>query len=195
MTVSLIIMAAGQSRRMMQNKLFLTYNGQTFIEGPLSLALKMTETELILVISSVDVMKIVVPNRVKVVINNQPEKGQSHSVSLGTNQAVGKGYLFLPIDQPLLRGDVLKAILEKASETNIVIPESAGKLGSPVYFGRKFRQELLEVKGPFGGRSVRDGHPEAWVKVTVPGELLKDIDCQEDYLALIKYMSKSSVSS
>lgn len=186
MAVSLIIMAAGQSRRMNQNKLFLTYNGQTFIERVLNLALRVDVGERILVISSADANQIKVPETIKVVINDQPEKGQSHSVSLGTKAAEGTGYLFLPVDQPLLTAELLMTILAKGSLTNIVIPEYKGQLSSPVYFGQQYRSELLVVKGESGGRSVRDAHPDEWLKIPVPKALVQDIDTQAAYLSLLE---------
>lgn len=186
MAVSLIIMAAGRSRRMNQNKLFLNYDGQTFIERALSLALSVTVEERILVINSADIQRLTIPENMKIVINNQPEKGQSHSVSLGTKAAKGTGYLFLPIDQPLLTVTVLETIIEKASSTNIVMPEYKGSVSSPVYFGQRYRRELIGVKGETGGRSVRDAHSDHWLKVAITEEILQDIDTQEDYLRLIQ---------
>lgn len=186
MKASLIIMAAGQSKRMGQNKLFLTYEGQTFIERALDLAISLDVEERLLVISSEDCQQINVPETVKVVINDYAEKGQSYSVRLGTQAASGLGYVYLPIDQPRLTRKLMRQLLLEARQDNLVIPEYEGILCSPAYFGNRFRDELLRVEGEAGGRSVRDAHREAWQLVAVENhEILEDIDTPDAYQALL----------
>lgn len=182
-TVSAVIMASGYSKRMGTNKLFLKYKHKTFLEHTLSLVNQIDFFERILVISPENSQGLRIPNKIKVVQNTESELGQSASVRLGTHVASGQGYLYLPIDQPLLNERILNQLLEVVTRENIVFPvHNNGQPSSPVFFGELFRSELLTVSGEAGGRAVRKNHPEAWKTVVVNNpERLLDIDTYQDY--------------
>ncbi|MBP2097942.1 NTP transferase domain-containing protein [Enterococcus rivorum] len=184
--VSVIIMASGYSKRMGENKLFLKYKNKTFLEHTLTLVNKVDFFERILVISPENVKDIVLPENITVVLNSEPELGQSASVRLGTKVASGQGYLYLPIDQPLLNKEIIEQLLKVSTNENIVFPvHENGHPSSPVFFGKDFRSELLAVSGASGGREVRKNHPEVWKKVKIDEpERLLDIDTQEDFTFL-----------
>lgn len=181
--VSAVIMASGHSRRMGENKLFLTYKDKTFLEHTLSLVNQVDFFERILVISPENKQNLVIPENIIVVQNNESELGQSASVRLGTLAASGQGYLYLPVDQPLLDKNIIHQLLNSSTRNNIVFPvHENGHPSSPVFFGATFRSELLVVSGESGGRMVRKNHPEVWEKVVVSEpERLLDIDTYTDY--------------
>ncbi|BFH63979.1 nucleotidyltransferase family protein [Paenibacillus azoreducens] len=183
---SAIIMASGQSTRMGRNKLFLKYQGQTFLERILNLAKKAGFFETILVITPEDAAGCFLPEDIHVVYNRQSDLGQSAAVRLGTREATGDGYLYLPVDQPLLTLEILEAIIQRGTHDNIVFPLKAGEPQSPVYFGADFYEELLQVSGSSGGREVRNNHKDAWVQVAVSEEYLEDIDTPADYENLLQ---------
>ena len=169
--VSVIILASGNSQRMGQNKLFLKYQGKTFLEHTLTLVNQLDVLERILVVSP----------------ENQQE-GQSSSIRLGTEQARGAGYLYLPSDQPLLTPKMLQPVLDKCQRNKIVVPlQKDGCPSSPVLFGNQFRQELLTLTGEKGGRMIYERFPEAvqMLRIATPGRL-KDIDTPEEYRKLIQ---------
>lgn len=185
--ISAIIMASGQSSRMGKNKLFLRYEGKTFLDRVIELTLRADFFESILVITPEDAAKCHYPEEVKVVFNHESHLGQSNSVRLGTKAASGNtGFLYLTVDQPLLTVGILEKIIEHAAVDKIVFPTVDGEPESPVFFGRDFYQELIGVSGKGGGREVRDKHSEAWVSVTVCETYLKDIDTLEDYGKLME---------
>lgn len=185
--VSAIIMASGFSTRMEINKLFLEYQGMTFLDHVLNLIESMDFFEQILVISPENSQGCSFSKKVKVVLNHQAHQGQSASVRLGTEVASGDGYLYLPVDQPLVTVDILTALLAEYSIGNIVFPLLEGnKPSSPIYFGKKFRSELLKVTGSTGGREVRNRYPEAWCPVPITdSKRLLDIDTLAMYHYLV----------
>lgn len=185
--VSAIIMASGSSLRMGRNKLFLDYHGETFLQRIVNLSNEVAFYERILVISPENIQGLRFSNDLKVVQNLESKSGQSASVRLGTQAASGEGYLYLPIDQPLLDHKLLESLFLMYSKETIVFPvDQKENPSSPIFFGEKFRSELLEVKGKSGGRAVRNNHPEAWrkIKVNTPSRLI-DIDTPEEYQRLI----------
>ncbi|WP_348922462.1 NTP transferase domain-containing protein [Enterococcus rotai] len=185
--VSAIIMASGCSLRMGTNKLFLDYQGETFLERTLNLTKKVPFFERILVISPENLQGLKLPTDLKVVQNTEAQKGQSASVRLGTKAATGEGYLYLTIDQPRLTQAVLESLFSAYSKKNIVFPIDQREAPcSPIFFGEIFRSELLKVTGVSGGRVVRNNHPEAWRKIRVDTpECLVDIDTPAEYQTLI----------
>lgn len=185
--VSAIIMASGTSSRMGKNKLFLEYQGKTFLEQILRLSSEVHFFERILVISPENLHGLTLPNDFKIIQNLAAETGQSASVRLGTEAASGEGYLYLTVDQPLLNRSLIESLFVRYSQEAIVFPvDQRLAPSSPIFFGKKFRSELLTVTGKNGGRAVRNRHPEAWQKVQVaePQRLI-DIDTPTDYLNLI----------
>lgn len=194
--ISAIIMASGNSSRMGANKLSLDYQGQTFLERVLKLAKKMAFFERILVISPENLKNTNIPQdkELKVIQNLEADRGQSASVRLGTKAATGDGYLYLTVDQPLLTQDILEVLHTAYSKKKIVFPvDQRGKPYSPIFFGQRFRSELLQVTGKAGGRTVRDNHPEAWCEIQVTdSKRLIDIDTPEEYQYLLEQSSDVS---
>jgi molybdenum cofactor cytidylyltransferase len=186
--VSAVIMASGNSSRMGTNKLFLNYQGQTFLQHALQLTQQLDVYERILVLSPENAQDLHLPEDVTLVINQQAHLGQSASVRLGTRQASGDGYLYLTVDQPLLTPALFTPVFAAYATERIVFPiNESGDPCSPIFFGKKFRSELLAVTGATGGRSVRQRHPEAWRGISVKEpERLVDIDTPFAYQKLLK---------
>ena len=108
--VSVIILASGNSQRMGQNKLFLKYQGKTFLEHTLTLVNQLDVLERILVVSPENQPAFPLPKNIQLILNHQWQEGQSSSIRLGTEQARGAGYLYLPSDQPLLTPKKLQPV-------------------------------------------------------------------------------------
>lgn len=186
--VSVIILASGNSQRMGQNKLFLKYQGKTFLEHTLTLVNQLDVLERILVVSPENQPAFPLPKNIQLILNHQWQEGQSSSIRLGTEQARGAGYLYLPSDQPLLTPKMLQLVLDKCQRNKIVVPlQKDGCPSSPVLFGNQFRQELLTLTGEKGGRMIYERFPEAvqMLRIATPGRL-KDIDTPEEYQKLIQ---------
>lgn len=194
--VSAVIMASGFSRRMGRNKIFMDYLGQTFLEHTLTLVKSCAFFETILVIKKGDRHKIKIPKHVHVIYNDSAHLGQSATVKLGTKHATGEGYLFFPIDQPLLTKATIDELSCHYQSNNIVFPiRKTEKMCTPVYFGSRFREDLLNVSGESGGKSVKNKYKEAWCQISVSDETtLTDIDTLADYNCLVnrKHQSKYS---
>ena len=190
MKVSAIIMASGFSQRMGRNKLTLNYQQQTFMERLFEVLLQLDFHEICLVISPENLLTLQqpLPPTIKVIENSEAGKGQTQSVRLGTAAATGEGFLFLPVDQPLLDATLLCELWPHYDAQHIVFPvHENGQPSSPIFFGQAFRSELLTVSGKGGGRSVRNAHPDAWrpVKVQQPQRLM-DIDTPAAYQRLLQ---------
>ena len=188
--ISAVLLASGLSRRMGgQDKLLLKYKGKTLIERAVELLDSLPCREKIFVTTAQRISGMAVPQTVSAVINHNPQIGQSESLRLGLGAATGQWYLFLNADQPRLTLAGLKPIFELAGRNTdkIIYPQINGNPCTPVLFPARFRAELLEQTGDFGGRAVRMAHPQFCLAFEAknPQDFM-DIDCLEDYLALCK---------
>ncbi len=191
MNIAAVILAAGLSRRMGQNKLLLPFRGGSLLGRTLRLTAALPFSQRILVTSE-QVQRALLqggelPPDFQVVLNHAAEQGQSVSLRLGTAAASGDGYLFFTGDQPLLDKTVVLSVLECAAPDRIVVPRALGRPGNPVFFGARFREALLDCRGDRGGRGVRDAYPQCCIYLDVPdARCLADIDTPEQYAALLR---------
>jgi molybdenum cofactor cytidylyltransferase len=64
----------------------------------------------------------------------------------------------------------------------IIIPSFQGRHGHPVIFHRRYKRELLNLKGDVGGRSIIERHPGDIRVVPIKSiGVVKDIDTWQDY--------------
>lgn len=187
MKIDGIILAAGLSTRMKENKLRLLFRDRPILRHVIDLAAGLPLHSRILVTRQETIAGMDIPETFQVVINPWPEEGQSLSLRLGLEQARGDGYLFFLGDQPLLDTATVTFLLAHARDDCIVVPVHAGRQGNPVFFPARFKSELLAVSGDRGGRGVIDRHQDAcrYVQVQTPAPLW-DVDTRDQYEMLLK---------
>lgn len=186
MRTDAIILAAGLSRRMGDNKLLLPYKGKALLQHAVDLVAALPVHSRCLVSRAETLAGVRVPEDFRVVVNHAPELGQALSLRLGLEAAEGEGFLFFQGDQPLLDADTVLSLLALARPDRIVLPRHAGVPGNPVFFPAGLKAELLAVEGDRGGREVRDRHAAACVYLETPSPApLWDVDTPEKYRDLL----------
>lgn len=170
-------------------KLFLPLGGKPVLQWVLESALAADLDEVICVTRELDSPRRqidVVDERLFWLINYAADRGQSTSVIAGlwaVNPA-SDGAIFLCGDQPLVRPELLDALIEKFNESSawIVAPSFNGEVRNPILFRRKLFPELLQLTGDRGGRQLLDKHKRKTALVQWPEEAsFLDIDVREDY--------------
>jgi len=185
--ISAILLAAGLSKRMGEDKLRLPYQGRPMLQHAVDLLSKLQVSERIIVTTKARLDYVEVPQRVLVITNPSPETGQSGSLRLGLEAATGDWYLFMVADQPGLTAEDLQPLLEyaKSNDSRIVFPVIGDKPCTPTLFSRNFRKELLALSGDAGGSAVRLAHSNACVSYVPDYPMhFTDIDSVSDYKAL-----------
>ena len=184
---SAIMLAAGLSSRMGQDKLLLSYRDKTLLESAATLLWGLPCREKILVTTRERLATISLPDNIAVVINQNPQFGQSESLRLGLLAAMGgEGFVFLTADQPNLTPADLEPLFLLAAKNpgRIIYPSAAGRGGSPVFFPASFREKLMAVRGDAGGRAVRLAHPDLALTFEADPEIFADVDSPDDYTKL-----------
>lgn len=198
-TVSVVILAAGNSSRMNSPKPFLPFNEErNFIEKIVDTYLEAGIGEIILVINA-DMERrlrlILAMNypscNIELVVNRFPEKGRFYSIQKGLMK-VSNSFCFIQnIDNPFITGELLQALVKGLTTTNYVVPACRNKDGHPVLIGREVREHILLVKGADNNFRNELKH---FTKNQIEwpfDDILANINTREDYR---KYFLSSEVA-
>jgi len=190
MRIAAIVLAAGKSERMGQNKLLLRLNGNTLIGNILDAiaAANVDERVVVLGHKPQQVIEAIKPRlgEVKTVINEDYEQGMTSSFQKGLRLVgfVDAAFLFLG-DEPILDKNFLNVMIQQM-ENNldrvlIVSPIHKGKKGHPLLFHRRLFGEILGLKESETIRDVVHKHADRLLTIEAPEWTIMDIDTPEDF--------------
>jgi molybdenum cofactor cytidylyltransferase len=187
--ISAVVLAAGSARRMGEQKLLLPLRGKPVLQWVLESVLASDISEVICVVRNLESL----PPRIAInddkicwLVNFAADRGQSTSVIAGlwATDPNSEGVLFVVGDQPMIRAELINALIERLEKTTalIVAPRCKGQTRSPVLFRREIFPELLELSGDRGGRALIEKHKDRTEIVEWQDELsFVDLDVREDY--------------
>lgn len=187
--ISAVVLAAGSARRMGEQKLLLPLRGKPVLQWVLEKVLASGVAEVICVVRDLESL----PPRISItheklfwLVNPGAAHGQSTSVIAGLRaiHPNSAGALFVVGDQPMIRSELINALIERFAKTNalIVAPIYKGQTRNPVLFRRELFPELLELSGDRGGRAVIEKHAARTEFVEWQDEFsFVDLDVREDY--------------
>ena len=200
MRVHALILAAGQGRRFGGGKLHALYRGQPLLSCVLDVVAVARKRGLLdgghVVIAADDerALSLARARWLGTVINDAPELGLSHSVRLGLTAIEGQAsdavaaLVFLG-DQPLVRADVVEALIGRADSGSIVRPRYEARPdapGHPVLLARSVWARARELKGDRGFSALLDSSPHETVLLDVKGDN-PDVDTPADLKALEEF--------
>lgn len=201
MTISLVLMLSGRSRRFGANKLLARYQGKPLYQIALAQA-KESGADHITVVTCYEEIRDHCEKSypwMDLVHNDHPERGISESLKLGLRREVGShsacpdGCCFLVGDQPLLSAISLQNLLSafRSNPEKICLLSDGHHEGNPAVFPRRLFGELLSLEGDKGGKAVARRHPEAILRILTGnrGELF-DVDYMDD----LRYTQKENIS-
>ena len=160
-----VILAAGASTRMGDDKALLRWGEKTFLEHLLT-ALKNSGVGLVRVVLGGNAAAVQARLRFdagEVVVNPQWEKGQLSSLIAGLDSlpaGMVEAAVVCLVDQPAVSSRVIRTLIEKFYETRklIVAPTRKGKRGHPVLFSAALFEELRGAPLEAGARNVVRRH-------------------------------------
>ncbi len=201
-SIAAVILAAGASRRMGSPKALLTWEGETFLDRLARLSGAVCRPVVAVIGFDAGAIRpgIQHPERLLLVENPQPERGQLSSLQTGLTAvpAGAGGVLFTPVDQPAVRAATIERLVtafqSRPREVSIVVPRFEGRHGHPVCVGPDVVAELLALPPATGqAREVIHRIPGrvAYLDVEDAG-VVTDIDDPDAYRALLQQGTRCS---
>ncbi len=183
--IPIILLAAGSSSRMGEAKQLLPWGDKTLIEFQVEKLLQLQNPVIVVLGSGAEIISPLLQKYpVQVVINSEWEKGMGTSVAAGMKYIQSaKAVLFTLVDQPLVTVDHLQTLIDafQPGKDKIVVSRSQnGWLGVPALFDPVYFEELKNLKGAQGAKSVIKKYTKKLVLVNA-GDQLEDMDTPEKY--------------
>lgn len=187
--ISLVILAAGESTRMKENKLLLKLGGETLIERVVKTVKGSSADEVIVVLGheAEKVREQLVKLDCKLVVNENYMRGQSESVKVGLAAVASsaEAVMILPADVALIDAESINSVIDehRKSKSHIVIASHKHQSGHPILLDRALFQEVSQIdESALGLKAVINRHRSEVKYVEVGTEnVLIDIDTREEF--------------
>lgn len=188
MRITLVYLAAGNSRRFGSNKLLYPLNGQPMYRHLLgrlvSVCSRHPEWEIVVVTQYREIADGVSALPVTCVLFPDSEKGVSYSIHAGVWAASNaEAYAFFTADQPYFTETSAEGFLLSMERVRARLGCVChrGESGNPAWFSAGYRNELLALEGDRGGKRIIKAHPHdvEYYEISDPRELC-DIDSRAD---------------
>jgi len=186
--ISVILLAAGESKRMGETKQLMPFSRGTMVEQTVDNLLNSTVDEVIVVVGhrAEEVIKTIVTKPVKLAVNPDYQQGMSTSIIAGLRLVDSRAQAVMLAlgDQPLVDSQTINRLIDEFYNHNkgIAIPTYRGRRGHPVIFAVRYKEKLLGLKDDIGGRQIIKDYPDDILEITVDSEgVITDIDTRSDY--------------
>jgi molybdenum cofactor cytidylyltransferase len=179
-----IILGAGSSKRMGQNKLAMKLGDKAILERAINNAKASRLDELVLVYGKYNM-----DTDIEKLYNTDYESGMSTSIKRGLEDFKGDAAMILLGDMPFVSSSIIDKLYEAflSSHKNIVVPVCEGKRGNPVVIGRKYFDDLFNNTGDKGAREIIKNNSEDVELVEVGDKgIFVDVDDEESYKSIVK---------
>ena len=203
MSISAILLSAGKSTRMGQNKALLPWQGKTLLEYHLD-QLKQTTIDKVIVVLGFKA-EILLPliekrARVSVILNPSYATGKCSSIKAGMRALPSRSesVMILTVDQPRPYHLLTEMIEWHQSQANLITaPTCQGKWGHPTIFSRQLFPELLEVSEEREGlRHIIYSYREQVAELaTASPVVLLDLNSPTDYEKSLSLFSLENIAA
>jgi molybdenum cofactor cytidylyltransferase len=187
--ISLIVLAAGKSTRMKDNKLLLKLDGETLIEHVVNVAKNSSVDEVVVVVGyeAAKIKERLGKIDCKFAVNEHYMKGQSESVKVGLSAISedAEAVMILPADVALVDSESINKVVEEymRSKSRIVIASHHHQSGHPILLDRTIIPEVSRIDEETQGlKAVINRHRAEVNYVEIGTEaVLIDIDTREEF--------------
>ncbi len=186
-----IVLGAGLSRRMGEQKLLLPFGKSTILETVLDNLLLSGIMPVILVLSAYVADRL--PHLgelsdLKIIINSRPEDGQASSLKLGLETLLPEPFCLMCADLPMVKPheiSEMKALFQDRKGCTGAVPYRDGRFGHPVFMEYLWVKRLMSVEGDRGGRDVLMKHKDELLLSAAHDSFFYDVDTPEEYEKLM----------
>lgn len=187
MKIAILIVAAGESKRLGRPKQLVSYKGKTLLYHTIRecLETEVKDVYLVLGANKEEIETQIVISDCTVVYNENWKKGMGESIASGVKKIVEKedydGIIITVGDQPFLSSKILNRLIEKAKKEKkpIIISKYKEGAGPPSFFDKEYFSELMELSTDEGAKGVIKKYKEEVLFISFEqGDI--DIDTPED---------------
>ncbi len=191
--IGLILLAAGESKRMGVPKQLLEYQGHSLIRHATEIAIASICRPIVVVLGAYgDRLKSEIDSLPVTICQNLDwQQGMSTSISVGikrltTTASKINGVIIALADQPLITAQVYNQLVERYQETQqkAIASIYSDTLGVPALFDRILFPQLLNIKAKGGAKQLLTKYSDRTLNLNVP-EAAIDIDTPNDYQNLL----------
>lgn len=184
--VGTLIMAAGNSSRLGQNKQLLKHHGVSLLNRCVNICRKAKSKDIIVVLGSnyESLISQMNTNKVTLLFNPCWQNGLSSSIITGVLWAKAKklsGVIVLLPDQIHFSSDLLISI-HRMAHTNpqkLICSKYEKGYGAPSYFPHRFFDEILNTTKGNGAKAILDKYADERLSIDFPLGMV-DIDTPDD---------------
>lgn len=202
-TVSAILLAAGESRRMgVTNKLALAVDGEPLLRRMVKTLVASGLAEVVVVLghAAQEAQSLLQGLEVRTVVNSDYREGQMSSVHCGLEalQRPCDGVMICLADQPLLTTWDIDALIAAFSRSSgsIIVPTYEGRRGNPVVLSYAHRAQILGGGRNLGCKRLIERNPDLVTTVEMDNDhVVFDLDTPEDYATLQARLKASPAHS
>ncbi|MEZ5427150.1 MAG: nucleotidyltransferase family protein [Pyrinomonadaceae bacterium] len=187
--IGLILLAAGESRRMGSPKQILRFEGETLLRRAARAAVESDCRPVIVVLGAgAEILRNELERLpVEIAVNRDWPDGMGGSIRAGLERLLEidvevEAAIITVCDQPAVSAGVIGRLIEKYLKTGALIVASAyaRTLGVPALFDRRIFSELKELPPGSGAKMLIERYSAEVVSVPFPEGAI-DIDTPEDY--------------
>ncbi|MCF7569412.1 nucleotidyltransferase family protein [Sabulilitoribacter arenilitoris] len=188
--ISVVILAAGASKRMGTPKQLLKWGDSTLLSNAIETALKLQIKEVIVVLgANYNLIKKTIHHYPVTILNNKDwHNGLGKSLAFGVthlmhSKQIVNGCLITLADQPFIKNNFLNTLIEEFNKNKYSILATSYKnktSGVPVVFDKKYFNELVKLNSDKGAKEIINKYLSE-VKNITPQLRNIDIDTLQDY--------------
>ena len=186
-----VVLAAGTSTRMGQNKLFMRLEGETLVRRAVERASRAGFDPLIVVLGhEADLVHQALEGiRFRPVLNPEYALGVNSSLRAGIRAASetdARAAVVILADMPFVTTAMMETLVAtyRRSEAPLVVSDYQGVNAPPMLYDRSLFGELAALEGQGCGKQVVKRHRHEAELASWPVEALTDLDVPEDFTRL-----------
>jgi molybdenum cofactor cytidylyltransferase len=185
-----VILAAGSSTRMGQDKALLPWQGETFLSSAIRLLQPLTDLVIVVAGENEDNLAPIVNAQAAFLVRNpSPEQGQFSSLKRGLEEVLNRGRdaaIVTLVDRPAPNPQTVEQLKDEFLKTDdpiwAVVPEFGGKHGHPIVIGREMMEAFLRAPAGSNARDVEHALQNHIRYITVADPYVSiNVDTPEDF--------------